>query len=336
MRRITQRPLGMRMGTFSIVAADPAKGQVGVAVQSKYFAVGAVVPWARAGVGAVATQSNAYTGYGPSILEALARGERPQAAIDAALVNDKQAVQRQLGVVHADGEAASFTGKECTEWAGSRTGPNYAVQGNICAGEKVVEGMERAFKATSGSLAERMLAALEAAQAAGGDKRGQQSAVLIVEQSGWKDTGGEGVDRLVDLRVDDHAEPIKELRRLLDLWKIEAANNIAMEHYGKQEYAEAVAVLQQSNARAPGDARTLYNLACFESLAGMPTESLAHLKQSIARDASFREMAKGDGDFANVRSLPAFEKLLPARPAVKKAAHTKSKPAVRKKASRRK
>jgi uncharacterized Ntn-hydrolase superfamily protein len=287
-------------------------------------------------VGAVATQSFLYTGHGPAILDALARGERPQAAIDAALANDKQAPQRQLGVVHADGQAASYTGKECMEWAGSRTGPNFAVQGNILAGEKVVEAMARGFTESSGSLPERLMDALEAGQAAGGDKRGQQSAGLIVEQVGWKDAGGEGVDRLVDLRVDDHAQPIRELRRLLGMWQIEEANNIAMAHYGNKEYAAAVEVLKKSNARTPGDARTLYNLACFESLAGMTAEGLAHLKQSIAKDPSFREMAKVDGDFASVKSLPAFEKLMAARPAAKKTASPKRKASPRKKSARRK
>jgi len=311
---MTKPARGPLTSTFSIVAADPSKGQVGVAVQSRYFAVGAVVPWARAGVGAVATQSFLYTGYGRAILDALAKGERPQAAITAALANDPQAKQRQLGVVHVDGEVASYTGPECQDWAGSRTGPNFAVQGNILAGEQVVEEMARAFKGTPGSLPERMMASLEAGQAAGGDRRGQQSAAIIVEELGWSKRGGQGVDRLVDLRVDDHTEPIKELRRLLGLWQIEEANARAMEFYRQADYRTAVRVMEEANARFPRDARTLYNLACFESLAGMKTASLGHLRECVDLDVAFREMARGDSDFAAVKDLPEFKQLTAKSP----------------------
>src|SRR2546423_7001487 len=204
-------------GTFSIVAFDPENGDVGVAVQSKYFAVGAVVPWARAGVGAVATQAAGRAAYGPEILDLLTRGLEPSEAIERALADDERRETRQLGVVDAHGRAAAFTGSECNEWASHATGPGYAAQGNILAGKAVVDEMARAFEDTSGALAERLVAALEAAQAAGGDRRGQQSAALVVERPGGIPGNREGIDRIVDLRVDDHPEPIRELRRLLDL-----------------------------------------------------------------------------------------------------------------------
>src|SRR5256885_2494445 len=201
-------------GTFSIVAVDPENGDAAVAVQSKYFAVGAVVPWARAGVGAVATQAAGRAAYGPEILELLARGLEPAGAIEHALADDERRETRQLGVVDARGRAAAYTGSECNEWAGHATGSGYAAQGNILAGEAVVAEMARALETTSGAPAERLVGVLEAAQAAGGDRRGQQSAALVVERPGGIPESREGIDRIVDLRVGDHEEPNPELRRL--------------------------------------------------------------------------------------------------------------------------
>jgi uncharacterized Ntn-hydrolase superfamily protein len=160
--------------TFSIVAADPAAGEVGVAVASRFFAVGSVVPFARAGVGAVATQASANTTYGPGALELLARGATPAEAIELLTRADADRGQRQVGVVAAGGAAASFTGPGCNAWAGGRSGPGYAVQGNILTGEAVVAAMERAFLESAGKpLAERLYAALAAGDAAGGDSRGK-------------------------------------------------------------------------------------------------------------------------------------------------------------------
>lgn len=295
--------------TFSIVAVDPSADQVGVAVQSKYFAVGSVVSWARAGVGAVATQARGLARYGPVLLDALAEGDQPQAALDGALASDPLAAHRQIGVVNADGVAAHYTGDECLEWAGARSGPGYSVQGNILAGEQVVESMAQAFVDTRGSLAERLLASLEAGQAAGGDKRGQQSSVLLVEQLGYEDVGAEGINRLVDLRVDDHEEPIKELRRLFGLWQIEEVNEQAMLCYEKDDYPAAMEVLANANRRFPEESRILYNLACFECLSGHSDESLEHLKQAVDLEPSWKEFAKDDPDFEAVRSTPEFAEI---------------------------
>lgn len=295
--------------TFSIVAADPPANQVGVAVQSKYFAVGAVVSWTRAGVGAVATQARGLARYGPVLLDALAEGEPPQAALDEALASDPLAAHRQIGVVNADGEAAHFTGAECLEWAGARSGPGYSVQGNILAGEQVVDSMAQAFVDTHGSLAERLLSALEAGQAAGGDKRGQQSSALLVEQLGYEDIGAEGINRLVDLRVDDHEAPIEELRRLFGLWQIEEAQEQAMLRYDEGDYPAAVAILEEANRRFPKESRILYNLACFACLSGLADESLEHLREAINMDSSWKAFAKEDPDFKAVRDTPEFIEL---------------------------
>jgi uncharacterized Ntn-hydrolase superfamily protein len=297
-------------GTFSIVAVDPANGDVGVAVQSRYFAVGAVVPWARAGVGAVATQAAGRAAYGPEILELLARGLEPAEAIEGALAEDERRETRQLGVVDARGRAAAFTGSECNEWAGHATGPGFAVQGNILAGEAVVAEMGRAFEGTNGELAERLTAALEAGQAAGGDRRGQQSAALVVERPGGIPASREGIDRIADLRVDDHAEPIRELRRLLGL---HTRMRLALDTsglYERREWGAAIEATQSSLARFPGDPILLYNLACYESLDGRREAALAHLEQALAADPTIREAARADSDFASLAGEPEFRALV--------------------------
>ncbi len=206
------------LSTFSIVAFDPKNGDLGVAVQSKFLAAGAVVPWAKAGVGAIATQSWANTSYGPRGLELLSLGLSAPEVVEILIAEDEGRDLRQVGIVDAQGRAAAYTGKDCFEWAGHVIGPGYACQGNILAGPRVVEAMAEAFEKSEGELAHRLIAALEAGQAAGGDRRGQQSAALLVV----REKGGYGGfnDRYVDLRVDDHPEPIKELKRLLSLYEL--------------------------------------------------------------------------------------------------------------------
>ena len=203
------------VATFSIVAVDPDTGEIGVAVQSKIVGVGSIVPFAKAGVGAVATQSFANTGYGPLGLLALQSDLDPDQTIKLLTENDPLHPSRQVGVISADGEAATFTGDDCHGWAGGLTGENYAVQGNILTGPEVVEAMARAFEEAEGVLAERLIASLAAGQEAGGDKRGRQSASLLIVREGW---GYGGInDRFRDVRVDDHATPIAELERVYRL-----------------------------------------------------------------------------------------------------------------------
>ncbi|TLZ55721.1 MAG: DUF1028 domain-containing protein [Methanobacteriota archaeon] len=202
--------------TFSIVAFDPKTKDLGVAVESKFPAVGNAVPFAEAGVGAVATQSYANTTYGPRGLALLRRRIGPTNAIVELTSNDKERAKRQVGIVDARGRAASYTGYECNPWAGHIVGRGYACQGNILAGEGVVTGMARAFESTVGDLPVKLLAALVAGQDAGGDRRGQQSAALLVVRT----AGGYGGfnDRWIDLRVDDHSRPIDELLRIFNLY----------------------------------------------------------------------------------------------------------------------
>lgn len=212
---MTSALLAVVLGTFSIVAADPATGQIGVAVQSKFPAVGAIVPAARAGVGAVATQSLANVAWRKDALDLLAQGIPADEVVRRLVAADPQADDRQIGLVDAQGHAAAFTGKRCFEHASQRVGQGYSVQGNILVGRATIDAMADAYERARDAgkpLAERLLLALEAGAAAGGDRRGQESAALLVVKPGG---GYVGVgDVWVDLRVDDAPRPIAELRRL--------------------------------------------------------------------------------------------------------------------------
>jgi uncharacterized Ntn-hydrolase superfamily protein len=213
--------------TFSVVARDPLTGDLGVAVQSKFIAVGAVVSYARAGVGAVATQAWANVSYGPRALDLLAAGATPQQAVDILIGGDEGRDERQLGIVDAKGASAAYTGSRCPDWAGHVTGAGFACQGNILVSGATVDALATAAGDLDTPLPERLVAALGAAQEAGGDARGQQSAGLLVVRSG----GGYGgnSDRFIDLRVDDHPKPIEELRRLLELHRLYLSGTTADE-----------------------------------------------------------------------------------------------------------
>lgn len=204
--------------TYSIVALDAATGDLGVATQSKFLAVGAVVPWARAEVGAIATQSFANVRYGPDGLAALATGRSASAVLTDLVAADPLREQRQAGIVDRNGDSATFTGRECFAWAGGRTGAGYAAQGNILARAEVVDGIAETFEAGGRPFPELLVACLAAAESAGGDRRGRESAALcIVRAEGGY---GGGNDRLIDLRVDDHDDPVAELGRILGMHRL--------------------------------------------------------------------------------------------------------------------
>ncbi|MGF1583393.1 MAG: DUF1028 domain-containing protein [Gemmataceae bacterium] len=209
----TTPPNDLECNTFSIVAYDPQRKEWGVGVASRVLAVGAVVPFAKAGVGAVATQSFANTTYGPEGLALLAKGKSTEEVIEILTKKDKARAYRQVGMIDANGNSANYTGSKCKEYAGAKKGKNYSCQGNLLAGKKVIDDMAAAFEKAEGRLAFRIMAALEAAEKAGGDKRGKQSAAILVVRA----KGGYGGlnDRYVDLRVDDHEAPVQELMRLL-------------------------------------------------------------------------------------------------------------------------
>jgi uncharacterized Ntn-hydrolase superfamily protein len=267
------------VATFSIVASDPDTEALGVAVQSKFLAVGAVVPWARAGVGAVATQALANYNYGPRGLELMGRGATARETVEALISSDDEREHRQLGVVDAAGRAATFTGGECFEWAGGITGEHYAAQGNILVGRETVEALARTFEDTRGELAGRLLAALDAGQRAGGDSRGKQSAALLVVREG----GGYGGDndRVVDLRVDDHPEPIRELLRLRGLHVL---------YFGETKPDDVVAVDGEVGREV---AASLQRLGHLDE--GADDEALLDALSAFIRTENFKEREQERG-----------------------------------------
>ena len=234
--------------TYSIVAVDKNRGEIGAAVQSHWFSVGSTVPWAEAGVGAVATQSFVNPSFGPQGVELLKQGLSPEQVVDRLVASDAGREMRQLAVIDRHGRAFAFTGRRCVPEAGHRIGEGYSVQANLMENAEVWPAMAQAFEQTAGPLAERMIEALAAAQTCGGDLRGKQSAALLIvrgESSGeiWK-------DRVVDLRVEDHEEPVQELRRLLGVFR-------AYEHMNRGD--EALEAEDEERAlREYGDALKLY------------------------------------------------------------------------------
>jgi uncharacterized Ntn-hydrolase superfamily protein len=259
---------GKTIATFSIVAYDPAAEEWGVAVQSKFLAVGAVVPCARAGVGAVASQAWGNPNFGTQALELLAQGLPADSVLGLVLSADSNIQYRQVGMVDRFGRAASFTGKLCQAWAGGKCGDNYCVQGNILAGDSVVIGMAQAFESATGPLAHRLISALAGGQRFGGDRRGMQSAALLVVSRGGGYSGFN--DRMVDLRVDDHPDPISELDRLLSLHeKTFGAGayvriGLSARREGKPAKAELALARAMEIAEKDGDDPNLLNAVAWE------------------------------------------------------------------------
>ena len=296
------------VATFSIAARDGDAGELGVAVASRFFAVGSVVPWARAGVGAVATQAYANTSFGWRGLELLENGLTPQEAVDLLIRGDDDPTRRQLGIVSDEGLSATYTGEGCLSWAGGRSGPDYAVQGNILAGESVVADMEKAFLESQGTLAERLYTALVAGEEAGGDARGKQSAALLVVREG----AGYGgyTDRAVDIRVDDHAEPFRELGRLLRLALVNDNWNKAWTLFTRQEFEKALPPMERTAELAPGHAEVLYDLAVIRLAAGLRDKALEALKRSLEFNPKLKDQAEVDDDLAELREDPEFEEMV--------------------------
>ncbi len=254
----------IRTATFSIVAHERRENSWGVAVASKFLAVGGLVPFARAGVGAVATQSLANLAYGEQGLEMMAGGLSAAETLKRLVEGDDLRESRQAGIVDAKGEAATFTGDECLDWAGGVTGAGYAIQGNILAGEQVITDMVAAFEGTEGELADRLYAALLAGDRAGGDRRGKQSAsLLVVKPHG---SYGGATDRYLDLRVDDHGEPVEELGRLLRLHRIFLGTNVPEEMLKiDREMAAALQAMLQRRAYYDGPVNGAWDGATREA-----------------------------------------------------------------------
>ena len=290
--------------TYSIVARDPATGEIGVAVQSHWFSVGTTVTWAEAGVGAVATQSFVDPSYGPLGLEMMRAGKSAPEALAGLLAADAEREVRQVAMVDAQGRVAAHTGKKDIQAAGQHVGKGYSVQANLMANDRVWPAMASAFEAAKGDLAERMMAALEAAQAAGGDIRGQQSAAIVVVPG--TPSGRPWADRIFDLRVEDHPRPLEELRRLLLVaraYRHMNAGDLAVEKKdvagAEREYGAAMKIL-------PGSAEVVFWYAAALAMAGEVDRSLPLFARAYSLDPAWRAL---------VPRLPASG-LLPSDPAV--------------------
>jgi uncharacterized Ntn-hydrolase superfamily protein len=290
--------------TFSIVAADPEAGEVGVCVASKFFSVGSVVPFAQAGAGGVATQSFANTSYGPRGLELLERGLAAGEVVRVLTRPDDDRDKRQLGVVTASGDSATYTGSKCNPWAGGRHGPGYAVQGNILTGKPVVAAMEKAFLESKGKpLAERLYAAIVAGDAAGGDSRGRQSIALLVTRA----KGGYGgfTDRAVDLRVDDHPDPIVEMGRLLGMGLVNDYWNRGWTAFTEKRFADALPWQERAAAMAEKQPavlpEVLYDLAVIRLAAGDKPGAQKALDRALTLNPKLKTQFEKDHDLDKLR-----------------------------------
>ena len=271
-----------RAHTYSIVARDPATGAFGVAVQSHWFQVGPVVPWAEAGVGAVATQSFARIDYGPLGLALMRSGKTPREALDSLLATDEGRDVRQVAMVGREGAVAAWTGPKCIAAAGHAAGTGYSVQANLMDRDTVWPAMARAYEGASGDFAQRLLAALEAAEAEGGDIRGRQSAALLIVRG--EATGRPWADRLVDLRVDDHPRPLVELRRLLDLHRAYEEMNLGDEAAAKADWEAAVRHYTAATELAPEIAELPFWQAVTLFMAGQEERALPIFRDVFARE----------------------------------------------------
>ena len=276
------------VATYSIVARDPATGRLGVAVQSHWFCVGALVPWAEAGVGAVATQSFVRVDYGPELLADLRAGRAPEEALAARTKADEGRAVRQVGLVDAKGRAASFTGKDCIASAGGRVGEGWAVQANIMADDSVVPAMAAAWEKASGDFPLRLLAALDAAQAAGGDLRGRQSAAMLIVEGKRQAEPWQGV--LLDVRVDDHPEPLAELRRLVAVHAAYDAANAGDARLAAGDAAGALALYERAEELMPGNVELTFWRGIGLVQADRRDEGLAVLRRVFARERRWLEL----------------------------------------------
>jgi uncharacterized Ntn-hydrolase superfamily protein len=273
--------------TYSIVARDPSTGELGVAVQSHYFSVGPVVPWAAPGVGAVATQSMVEISYGPKLLELLGEGVAPQEALARLLAADGGRESRQVAVVSAAGEAAAHTGSGCLASAGHVIGPGVSCQGNIMASERVWHAMLTAYEGATGPLADRLMAALDAAEAEGGDLRGRQSAALLVvpgEGEWWRKT--------VELRVEDDPEPLVELRRLLSVHRAYELANRGDDLLTEGRHDEAARLFQEAYALAGDNHELLFWAGLGTAQGGDLERGAEQVRRAIAEQPGWAQILK--------------------------------------------
>lgn len=276
--------------TYSIVARDPETGEMGVAVQSHWYSVGSIVSWAEAGVGAIATQSFVNVSFGPRGLELLKQGKTAQETLKILIDSDEGRDVRQLAIIDAKGNVAAYTGKKCIPDAGHIIGDNFSVQANMMLNNKIWPAMEQAFKESKGHLAERMVAALEAAQQAGGDIRGKQSAAIVVVKG--HSTGQVWEDRLIDLRVEDHPQPIKEIKRLLKVFRAYEHMNAGDLAIEKNDIQGALKAYGAAEEMFPDNLEMKYWHAVSLANVGMVEESLPIFKSIFEKDQNWLTLTK--------------------------------------------
>jgi len=312
-------------GTFSIIAFDPATNELGVGVQSRAFGAGAAVPYAKPGVGAVATQASANRQYGPKAIALLEQGLSPEEVVKRITDEDPGRDSRQVAVIDTKGRSAVYTGKRVIDrnsdpkdlvhlggFAGFAAGPNFSAQGNTLASEEVVKAMAAAYQSGTGSMAERLMDALDAGQAKGGDTRGMQSAGILVVRP-LPPNSDSTVERIVDIRVDDHAEPLKELHRLLHMTT--GVPNRLTERSAQLakagKFEEAIAEQKRALAINPRSEQLMYALAQRYAQAGDTRQALEQLGYAIARQPKqWKAQAATDPLFANIANLAQFQRLI--------------------------
>jgi uncharacterized Ntn-hydrolase superfamily protein len=274
--------------TYSIVARDPQTGDMGVAVQSHYFSVGSAVPWAEAGVGAVATQSMIEISYGPLGLELMRAGKSATDALKALLAADEQRETRQVAMVDSQGRVAAHTGTRCIAEAGHKLGSNYSVQANLMEKSTVWPAMANAFESSSGDLADRLIAALEAAEREGGDIRGKQSAAILVVRG--KSTGRPWLDRVVDLRVEDHPEPVPELKRLVRLQRAYRHVDAGDDCSTKKDWDCATREYGEAERMAPENSEMVFWHAVALATGGHVSDALPLFSKVFAREPKWIQL----------------------------------------------
>ncbi len=276
--------------TYSIVAQDSLTGDMGVAVQSHWFSVGPVVPWARAGVGAVATQSLVLVSYGPLGLDLMEEGMSAQEALEKLLEEDAHSAVRQVAMVDGEGNAAAHTGDSCIAYASHHTGNGYSVQANMMLTDKVVPAMAKAFETAQGDLADRMLAALEAAQDAGGDIRGRQSAAILIVRG--VPTDEPWSDVIMSLRVEDHPQPVEELKRLVKMHRAYNFENLGDEAMAEGDLKAAMEAYGEAAKLAPDNLELIFWQGVSLINVGRDDEGVKLLKSVVAKDPNWEKLLK--------------------------------------------
>ena len=295
------------LATFSIIARDPATGELGMGVQSKAFAAGNRALHAKGGVAVIAHQASANPMYGAMGVELLERGYTPQEALDMMVMSDAGRDRRQVAILDIEGRTAAYTGPGPNDWKGHRCGTNYCAQGNILTGPEVVDAMARSFESSSGTLAERLMDALDAAQAAGGDARGMQSGAIVVVAPR---VGGGFSDRVVDIRVDDHDRPLEELRRVLNMWRSGEMISEANERLEAGDAAGALAAIERARDTSPENDNVWAAMANIHLRAGRRADALAALARAVELNPGQRRMLPRNQNFASLREDAEFRRIV--------------------------